>query len=120
MRLKSGALAPLEVALLEAAMDFMCDGIDEFHGYLIANRIRQKAKSRSLPAFGSLYKALDRLETDSFLTSRWEDVTVAVNRGRPPRRLYRVTAAGHHALATAALGTLHRTGRAIRQAPAHG
>jgi DNA-binding PadR family transcriptional regulator len=39
---------------------------------------------------GSLYPMLHRLEGREILESGWEDLQVAVERGRRPRRLYRL------------------------------
>jgi PadR family transcriptional regulator PadR len=47
---------------------------------------------------GSVYPALNRLERNGFLTSRWEPSDVAHDEKRPPRRYYRITAAGAEAL----------------------
>jgi DNA-binding PadR family transcriptional regulator len=49
--------------------------------------------STHLPG-GTVYPALSRLERDGFVSSSWEDVTVARASGRPPRRYYRVTRTG--------------------------
>ena len=43
---------------------------------------------------GSIYPALDRLETLGFATSEWEDARVAQAEKRPPRRYYRITPRG--------------------------
>jgi PadR family transcriptional regulator len=58
---------------------------------------------------GTIYPALDRLETLGFARSEWEDADVARSEKRPSRRYYRITPAGarelqramerHHALA---------------------
>jgi PadR family transcriptional regulator len=47
---------------------------------------------------GTVYPALSRLERDGFVSSAWEDVAVARESGRPPRRYYRVTRTGVRAL----------------------
>lgn len=41
-------------------------------------------------AGGSLYPILHRLEKRGFLKSSWEELDVAVDEGRRPRRLYHV------------------------------
>jgi DNA-binding PadR family transcriptional regulator len=63
-----------------------------FHGFGLAQTMREQSGARSLTAHGTLYKALSRLEEFGFLTSRWEDAG-AVD-GRPRRRLYELTRQG--------------------------
>ena len=43
---------------------------------------------------GTIYPALDRLESLGFATSEWEDARVAQAEKRPPRRYYRITPDG--------------------------
>ena len=43
---------------------------------------------------GTVYPALGRLERDGLVTSSWEDAAVAQKDKRPPRRYYKLTAAG--------------------------
>ena len=50
---------------------------------------------------GTVYPALDRLETLGFVTSQWEDARIARRDKRPPRRYFDLTSAGAHALAAA-------------------
>jgi PadR family transcriptional regulator, regulatory protein PadR len=47
---------------------------------------------------GTVYPALARLERDGFVRSEWEDAVVARREKRPPRRYYRITAAGARVL----------------------
>ena len=101
MRRKPGQLLPLEVAILRAGVDLHSEGESQFHGYLIASRMRDAEGARMLTAHGTLYKALDRLRSNGLLESEWEDPTVAAAEERPRRRLYRVTAAGERALSVA-------------------
>lgn len=101
MRRKEGALVPLEVSILEAALDLRSRGIKEAHGFLLAKELRDGAHARRLTAYGTLYKALDRLERAGHLASRWEDPQLAADDGRPRRRFYRVTLTGEAALAEA-------------------
>ena len=49
---------------------------------------------------GTVYPALDKLESLGFLTSRWEDARTARRDKRPPRRYFDLTAEGAAALAT--------------------
>lgn len=97
MRRKLGTLLPLEVSLLEAALDLARGGQTEFHGFAIAKRIQQIDDARRLTAHGTLYKALARLEKSGLLQSRWEDPSKAADEQRPRRRLYAVTAEGARA-----------------------
>ena len=53
--------------------------------------------STGLPS-GTVYPALGRLERDGLVRSHWEDVEVARDEKRPPRRYYRVTAHGSRVL----------------------
>ena len=99
MRRKVGALIPLELSILEAAIVLRTRGTGEFHGYLIAKEIREQGDARRLTAYGTLYKALARMERAGLLSSQWEDPQIAATENRPRRRLYEVTASGQTALA---------------------
>ena len=101
MRRKVGALVPLEVSILDAALELRQRGQMEAHGFLLAKELRDGAHARRLTAYGTLYKALDRLERAGYLASRWEDPQIAADDGRPRRRFYRVTLTGEAALAEA-------------------
>jgi len=101
MRRKPGALLPLEVSILEAAIDLRRGGADEFHGFAVAKEIKDREDARTLTAHGTLYKALERMERAGLLESRWEDPAAAADEGRPRRRLYRVTGLGEQALSVA-------------------
>ena len=101
MRRKEGALVPLEVSILEAALALRSLGTAEAHGFLLAKEVRDGRQARRLTAYGTLYKALGRLEHAGYLSSRWEDPLVAAGDGRPRRRFYRVTLTGEAALAEA-------------------
>lgn len=50
---------------------------------------------------GTVYPILRRLEAARYVTSSWERATRARAAGRPPRRNYRITAAGERALGEA-------------------
>ena len=99
MRRKAGTLLPLETSILETGIDLRVRGLPCFHGFLIAKEVKERQDARLLTAYGTLYKALDRLQRSGFLQSQWEDPLVAANEGRPRRRFYWVTAAGEAALA---------------------
>jgi DNA-binding PadR family transcriptional regulator len=98
VRRKVGVLIPLEVSILETGLELAGRGVPEAHGFLIAHEMRDRLGARRLTAYGSLYRALDRLERGGYVVSRWEDPMVAAEEGRPRRRFYRVTVAGERAL----------------------
>jgi PadR family transcriptional regulator len=50
---------------------------------------------------GTVYPALDKLESLGYLTSHWEDARTARRDKRPARRYFDLTAAGAAALAAA-------------------
>jgi PadR family transcriptional regulator, regulatory protein PadR len=95
-RRKPGTLLPLETEILEVALSLLRAGHSTFHGFGLAQTMRERTGSRSLTAHGTLYKALGRLEEFGLLASRWEDAAAAVE-GRPRRRLYELTGAGAQA-----------------------
>lgn len=101
MRRKQGALFPIELSILEAGIELRLRGVGRFHGFLIAKAIREREDARLLTAYGTLYKALDRMEKAGLLESEWEDPVLAAEEGRPRRRLYEVTAIGEAALVRA-------------------
>lgn len=101
MRRKPGQLVPLERSILEASVALRGMGMPRAHGFLLARTVADQTGARNLTAYGSLYKALDRLERAMLLESRWEDPAEAAEAGRPRRRFYRLTVKGEHALADA-------------------
>lgn len=103
MRRRPGQLLPLELDILETALDLRRRGDEEFHGFALAAEMRASERARQLTAHGTLYKALARLEDAGLLTSLWEDPAVALDEGRPPRRLYTVTGLGERAHAAGRL-----------------
>ena len=94
MRRKPGALLPLERAICLAARDIRRRRRKEFHGYEIAKHLSDAGDARLLVAYGTLYRALGRLEDMGYLESRWEDPQIAADENRPQRRLYTLTALG--------------------------
>ena len=98
MRRKAGGLVPLEVAICTCAADLLVRGTREFHGYEIAKRLSDVADQKLLTAYGTLYRALGRLESMGLLQSRWEDPDVPARENRPGRRLYTLTPAGEAAV----------------------
>jgi len=101
MRRKEGSLVPLEVSILEASVSLASRGVPEAHGFHLAKQIRDGHGARRLTAYGTLYKALDRLQRIGYLESRWEDPALAAADARPRRRFYRMTTVGERALQTA-------------------
>jgi PadR family transcriptional regulator PadR len=100
MRRKAGSLVPLELAICASAAELRGQGVEEFHGYEIAKRLGDEGDRdrRQLTAYGTLYRALGRLEQMGLLSSRWEDPEIPARENRPGRRLYSLTAAGEAAL----------------------
>jgi DNA-binding PadR family transcriptional regulator len=98
MRRKLGGLVPLEIAICTCAADLLIRGTPEFHGYEIAKRLSDVGDQKLLTAYGTLYRALGRLESMGLLESRWEDPEVPARENRPGRRLYTLTPAGEAAL----------------------
>jgi PadR family transcriptional regulator PadR len=94
MRRKPGALVPLEASILTTAAQLQNAGVDEFHGYQIAKHIAAASDRRLLTAYGTLYRALGRLEKMGLLRSHWEDPQLAAHENRPGRRLYALTGEG--------------------------
>lgn len=94
MRRKCGALVPFESSLLTAAVQLRRRGVPEFHGYSIAKHLVDVSDRRLLTAYGTLYRALGRLEQMGLLESHWEDPQIAADEKRPGRRLYTLTEQG--------------------------
>lgn len=97
MRRKPGTLVPLEQAICETAADLLARGVLRFHGYELAKRMSDISDRKLLTAYGTLYRALARLEQMGLLTSEWEDPQIPARENRPGRRLYQLTALGEEA-----------------------
>jgi PadR family transcriptional regulator, regulatory protein PadR len=91
-RRKPETLLPLETEILAVALSIRRSGQATFHGFALAQTMREQSGSRALTGHGTLYKALSRLEAFGLLTSRWEDAEAV--EGRPRRRLYELTGQG--------------------------
>ena len=50
---------------------------------------------------GTIYPALDRLQSLGFADSEWEDARIAHREKRPPRRYFRITPEGAEVLSAA-------------------
>jgi PadR family transcriptional regulator, regulatory protein PadR len=94
MRRSPGSLVPLELSILWAAVKLRRRGIEEFHGYQLAKHLADVSDRKQLTAYGTLYRALGRLESMGMLQSAWEDPRRAAADNRPGRRLYTLTADG--------------------------
>lgn len=94
MRRKPGQLLPLEISICTSAWALLRRGVGEFHGYELAKHLRDASDARLLTAYGTLYRALTRLEEMGLLESRWEDPAVPARENRPGRRLYSLTGKG--------------------------
>ena len=80
----------------------LCEqGTEEFHGFLLAKEMQANGAGTMLTAYGTLYRALDRMAKAGLLSRRWEDPLIAAQETRPRRRLYRITTAGERALSEA-------------------
>lgn len=87
------------MGIIEVGMELRRHGTPEFHGFLLSKALADAHGARLLTAYGTLYRALDRLERAGYLESRWEDPLSAAADGRPRRRFYRLTLAAERALA---------------------
>jgi PadR family transcriptional regulator, regulatory protein PadR len=106
---------PLETEILGAALSMLRSGEAAFHGFGLAQTMREQSGSRALTGHGTLYKALSRLEEFGLLSSRWEDAAAA--EGRPRRRLYELTGEGARVAKRAVADNAHEaTGRPPRVA----
>src|SRR5688572_6941089 len=118
MRRKPGGLVPLELAICVCAAGLRQEGNAEFHGYEIAKRLGEVGDRKLLTAYGTLYRALGRLETMGLLQSRWEDPVIPARENRPGRRLYTLTAAGEVAMQEAQKAAPETAPRRLRRRPA--
>jgi DNA-binding PadR family transcriptional regulator len=84
-----------------AARRLLGSGVGEFHGYGISKELAGGSEQRPTIGYGTLYRALARLERAGYLESRWE---ASAPEGRPRRRLYSLTAAGAQATLTVFAG----------------
>ncbi len=105
MRRKEGTLIPIEILILETAIELAIRGTSQFHGFMLAKEMQERDEAKLLTAHGTLYKALDRMQKAGYLESEWEDPVVAARENRPRRRFYRVTPAGQAALIKALEGS---------------
>ena len=117
MRRKPGTLLPIETAICRAALDLR-RSTAEFHGYEIARHLGEAGDQKLLTAYGTLYRALGRLEEMGLLKSRGEDPRIAARENRPRRRFYMLTAQGERAARQAAdEGRPHEAARRWKRRP---
>jgi DNA-binding PadR family transcriptional regulator len=100
-----------------AAADLRRRGAAEFHGYEIAKRLGEVSDQKLLTAYGTLYRALARLEGMGMLESRWEEPEIPARENRPGRRLYTLTAAGELAARDARRTAPEKSARRVRRKP---
>jgi DNA-binding PadR family transcriptional regulator len=115
VRRKPGSLVPLEIAICRSAADLHRAGVAEFHGYEMAKHLANVADRRLLTAYGTLYRALGRLEKMGLLASRREDPEIAARENRPGRRLYTLTAEGETAAREAQRAAAEKASRRARR-----
>jgi len=111
MRRKPGQLLPLERAICDEARDLGKD----FYGYQMAKRLQEVADSKLLTAYGTLYRALSRLQDMGLLQSRWEDPRIPARENRPGRRLYSLTALGETVASDSTLSVRPATRKRLRR-----
>jgi DNA-binding PadR family transcriptional regulator len=115
-RRKPGTLLPLETEILGAALAMQRAGRAGFHGFALAQAMREQRGSRALTGHGTLYKALGRLEEFGLLASQWEDAAAA--EGRPRRRIYALTGEGARVAEAALAAPAARPAPRIASEPA--
>lgn len=98
MRRKPGQLVPLEMSICTCAWALLRQGTTQFHGYQLAKLLRDASDAQLLPGYGTLYRALIRLEEMGLLQSRWEDPEIPARENRPGRRLYSLTGKGEEVI----------------------
>ncbi len=84
-------LSRLEARAVVVACRLAVAGIPTFHGYQLAAELAGGPDQLPTVGYGTLYRALDRLERIGYLGSWWEEPAPV---GQPRRRLYQLTPAG--------------------------
>jgi PadR family transcriptional regulator, regulatory protein PadR len=85
--LNAGLIGLVLLAVLEQAEE-------DLYGYQIAKRLQEEAGGSAPVKQGALYPVLRQLSANGLLASR-----IVPSYAGPPRRYYRITAAGRHTLA---------------------
>jgi PadR family transcriptional regulator PadR len=88
--LQKGATDTLILAALTAGPQY---------GYALARAITERSGGYFRMTHGTLYPALARLEAAGWVAGVWQEGAALGPKGRPPRRYYTLTEAGHRALA---------------------
>ncbi len=88
---RSPRLSRLEARILAVTCRLTVAGTPAFHGYQLASELAGSPERLPTVGYGSLYRALDRLERVGYLGSWWEEPAPI---GRPRRRRYQLTPAG--------------------------
>jgi DNA-binding PadR family transcriptional regulator len=100
MRRKPGVLLPRELSILLAVVQLQDRG-QPAYGLAIAREMEKGSEAENLTGYGTLYKALNRMELAGWLTSSWETADETLENGRPRRRLYEITGLGEQAILAA-------------------
>ena len=67
---KEHNLFPIESSILGIACALISAGLPEFHGYQMAKELAGGPHQPASVGYGTMYRALDRLEGMGYLTSR--------------------------------------------------
>jgi DNA-binding PadR family transcriptional regulator len=84
-------LSSTERRILAIGIELMPRGRGAFHGYQMAQALAGGPDRPASIGYGTLYRALDRLERLGYLASWWAEPLLT---GQPRRRMYAVTPAG--------------------------
>lgn len=97
-RRAEGSILAIEYDILECGsrLEHTAGG---FYGFGLAQSLADAKGQDALIGHGTLYKALSRMTARGLLSSEWEDADLAVEAGRPRRRMYRLTGEGARVLA---------------------
>jgi DNA-binding PadR family transcriptional regulator len=101
------ALLPIEAAILGVLLERELANLPGLHGYGLAEELARQSDRHNLAGYGTIYRALSRLEDAKYVTGRWQDAAPdpSARGGLPRRRLYRTTVTGARAIATSHQGT---------------
>ena len=98
-RRAEGSILDIEYDILECGYDLerISGG---FYGFGLAQSLADARGQRALIGHGTLYKALSRMTARGLLTAEWENPDLAVEAGRPRRRMYKLTGEGARVLSS--------------------
>lgn len=77
-----------EAQILRVALDLQAEGTPQFWGFVLTDKLQRLTGTPWPVGYGTIYRALNRLERMGFVASRWEQEAIARDDGRPRRRLY--------------------------------